>query len=219
MVIELDGLKELALMGGLEGAVTLSATSFANILGVSPQTACRRLQNLEQNGLIKRKIVNEGQKLTLTDVGISRLKKEYSDYRQIFNRLKKPLLLKGCLMTGMGEGRYYISTPGYMKQIDQVLGFSPYPGTFNLHLDPESIDIRGRLTRQNGIELEGFTHNGRTFGSCLCYRARVEGIDAGAIIPERTHYPEDVLEVIAPFYLRERFGIKDGDEVQVEVFI
>jgi len=37
------------------------------------------------------------------------------------------------------------------------------------------------------------------------------------VIPGRTHYPDDVLELIAPVSLREALRVDDMDEVKVEV--
>ena len=51
------------------------------------------------------------------------------------------------------------------------------------------------------------------------FRCRIDGVDGAVIMPKRTHYSKDVLEVIAPVSLRERLGLKDGDEVEVEVLL
>jgi riboflavin kinase len=36
-------------------------------------------------------------------------------------------------------------------------------------------------------------------------------------MPGRTHYPEDIIEVIAPMALRRKLGVEDTDDVTVEV--
>jgi riboflavin kinase len=36
-------------------------------------------------------------------------------------------------------------------------------------------------------------------------------------VPGRTHYPEDIIEVIAPVALRRKLGVEDTDTVTVEV--
>jgi riboflavin kinase len=36
-------------------------------------------------------------------------------------------------------------------------------------------------------------------------------------MPGRTHYPEDIIEVIAPMALRRKLGVEDTDAVTVEV--
>jgi len=37
------------------------------------------------------------------------------------------------------------------------------------------------------------------------------------VMPGRTHYPEDIIEVIASIALRRKLGVEDTDMVTVEV--
>jgi riboflavin kinase len=37
------------------------------------------------------------------------------------------------------------------------------------------------------------------------------------VVPGRTHYPDDIIEVIAPVALRRQLGMEDSDTVTVEV--
>jgi riboflavin kinase len=37
------------------------------------------------------------------------------------------------------------------------------------------------------------------------------------VVPGRTHYPEDIVELVAPVGLRAALGLKDNDIVTVEV--
>jgi len=57
----------------------------------------------------------------------------------------------------------------------------------------------------------------RTFGEASCFNVMIKDVRGAVIIPERTHYPEDVIEVIAPLNLREYLKVKDGSIVEVEV--
>ena len=38
------------------------------------------------------------------------------------------LSLKGKIVTGLGEGAYYMSLDGYKSQFASILGFIPFPG-------------------------------------------------------------------------------------------
>ena len=69
----------------------------------------------------------------------------------------------------------------------------------------------------NGIEVEGFKMNNRIFGSIKCFKSKINGIDSSVIIPERSHYGSDILEVISPFDLRKKLKLKNGNDVVVEV--
>ncbi len=69
----------------------------------------------------------------------------------------------------------------------------------------------------NGIKIEGFKTKERTFGEVKAFKCRINGIGGAIVIPQRTHYPKNVIEIIAPVKLREVLGLKDGDWVEVEV--
>jgi len=143
------------------------------------------------------------------------LKKELNDYQDIFCGKGKEKILRGRVITGLGEGQYYISREGYMMQFRDKLGFDPYPGTLNIKLDPPSIEVRKRIGAN--IRIMGFTDNNRTFGSGSCFTIKIKEQEGAVIIPERTHYPEDIIEIIAPVNLREYLSVKDGSIVDVEV--
>ncbi|MEM2925643.1 MAG: DUF120 domain-containing protein [Halobacteria archaeon] len=216
-------LKKLALLGAIQTPVKLSTLDFARYIQASPQTASRRFQSLEKKGLIERKHIPEGQMILLTPKGVESLKKEYSEYKKIFKVKSKPRELKGRVITGLGEGQYYMSLNGYVKQFEKILGFKPFPGTLNLQLDETSTLERKRLN--HGIPLHGFKSHQRTYGGGEVYPAKlgkikgavVSKIKGAVVIPERTHYPPDILEFIAPFNLRQKLNLKDGDLVEVRI--
>ena len=230
-------LKELALLGGLAGEEKLSCGGLAERLDVSTQTASRRLQTLEDSGHIARDIVSDGQWVELTDAGRRLLRGEYEDYRTLFEGADT-IELAGTVTSGMGEGRHYISLPGYMAQFRERLGYEPFPGTLNVDLDEASSRKRGRLDGVDPVTIEGWEDEERTYGPAYCYPATVTLPGAGAeagdgparqatgegryeeahvITPERTHHGEDHLELIAPEKLRDVFDLDDGDEVITRV--
>jgi len=85
----------------------------------------------------------------------------------------------------------------------------------NIKLDAQSIDIRKKITQN--IRITGFTDHNRTFGKGSCFMVRISDIQGAVITPERTHYPEDIIEIIAPVNLRNYLDLKDGHNVNVEV--
>ncbi|PSQ33567.1 riboflavin kinase [Halobacteriales archaeon SW_10_68_16] len=218
---ELQTLKELALLGALEGDAKLSCSSLADRLGVSTQTASRRLQGLDEEGYVEREIVTDGQWVGLTGDGERRLRAEYTDYRRVFEE-EEDVTLSGTVTSGMGEGRHYISLPGYMRQFREKLDYEPFAGTLNIDLTEESIRARRQLDGVDPITIEGWEDEDRTYGPAYCYPATVsaggETYDpAHVIAPERTHHGDDHLEVIAPEKLRDVLDLEDGSEVTVDV--
>jgi len=218
---ELQTLKRLALDGGLGGDRKLSCASLSDSLGVSTQTASRRLQHLDEGGYIERDIVTDGQWVRLTDEGKRRLRAEYTDYRHIFES-DEDVTLVGSITSGMGEGRHYISLPGYMRQFREKLDYEPFAGTLNIDLTEESIRARRQLDAIDPITIEGWEDEDRTYGPAYCYPVAVSASGetyepAHVIAPERTHHGDDHLEVIAPEKLRDVLGLADDDEVTVDV--
>lgn len=236
---ELATLKLVALDGGLVGPVKVSCSELADRLDASNQTASRRLQALDAAGHIERDVVSDGQWIVVTDGGESALRGEYADYRRIFEG-PRSLALRGRVTSGMGEGRHYIALSGYMEQFRRRLGYEPFPGTLNVELDEESVRARAGLGSIDGVPIDGWEDEERTFGPATCYPASVRRIDetrdvdrddpsrtpggsddafdrAHVIVPERTHHDEESLELVAPVKLRSEIGLSDGDELLVEV--
>ncbi|SDE89375.1 DUF120 domain-containing protein [Halorientalis regularis] len=218
---ELATLKLLALEGALEGQEKVSCSALADDLDASNQTASRRLQRLDDAGYVEREIVSDGQWIEITGEGESALRREYADYRRIFER-DAAIELQGFVTSGMGEGRHYISLPGYMEQFIEKLGYEPFAGTLNVDLTDESVRARAGMASLEPVTIEGWEDDERTYGPAFCYPASVEVGDsiyepAHVIAPERTHHDEDQLEVIAPEKLREAIGLEDDDKVTINV--
>jgi riboflavin kinase len=214
---DLQCLKTIALQGGCKGPVFVSSQSIGEILAISPQTASRRLKGLEMQGFITRTIAADGQHVMLTGAGEEELRKEYQEYSRIFSEHEKGFVLNGTVITGIGEGKYYMSLEPYCQQFNTHLGFVPYPGTLNIRLSPSSIQVRKKIDALEWIRIKGFSTDGRTFGDAKCLPCRIGNISCGIVMPGRTHYPTDIIEVIAPIALRRKLGVEDTDMVTVEV--
>jgi len=212
-----EPLKKLALLGAIENLIKISSAEFAQYTTTSSKTAARLLKQLEDDKYIERQLVPGGQKVMLTCNGVDLLRKEYAEYQRIFCRDSADIELNGQVITGLGEGQYYIAQHGYMSQFSGKLGFQPFPGTLNIKLNEASVSMRQRMDYTQPICIQGFNDGERTFGAGKCYPIRINGIKSAVIVPERTHYPTNLLEIIAPVNLREKLHLKDGDEVKIVV--
>lgn len=213
--MDILSLKKLALLGAHKKPVELSSIGFATHIDSSPQTAARKLKDLEDENLISRQVLHNGQLVTITKNGLIALKKELNDYQEIFSWNGHKKFLSGKVVTGLGEGQYYISLEGYRTQFIEKLGFDPYPGTLNIKLDSQSVELRKGISAD--IRISGFMDQNRTFGRGSCFVVMIRDIKGAVIVPERTHYPENIIEIIAPVNLRKHFDLTDGSTVQVEV--
>jgi riboflavin kinase len=129
------------------------------------------------------------------------------------------LVFIGKVESGKGEGRLFLGQEYYLQALEKVLGFRPVAGTLNVRLDEMQAKQNQilRAGRSSALYVDGFTKDGRTFGGVLTYGAQINGQTAGLVIPLRTSHGPEIIEIVAPISLREKFGLKDGDEVKIVV--
>jgi riboflavin kinase, archaea type len=211
-----DPLLELALINAAQKPIQVSAVEFAKRLRTSPMTASRRLKELEDGGLIARMLSGRSQAVIITEKGSNALKEQYLAYKSIFESIQA-IELSGTIVSGLGEGRYYLSIRGYTKQFEERLGFTPYPGTLNVKLDDESAAARVRLDNLTPIYISSFKTSNRTYGGIRCYMASIGGIDGAVIVPDRSHYHNDVIETVAPVSIKRTLNIDNGDLIKVVI--
>src|SRR5207245_2909814 len=139
------------------------------------------------------------------------LRAEFADYRALFQAGER-VRIRGRVVAGLGEGRYYISREGYRKAFSRLLGFDPFPGTLNVEVEPIDREKVQEVRDLSGILIPEFQSEGRTFGAVKCFRAEIGGLEAAAIFPLRSHHV-NVLEVISPHHLRQALTLADGADV------
>jgi hypothetical protein len=96
------------------------------------------------------------------------LRREYTDYSRIFGEGTASYSLTGSVISGLGEGRYYMSLPPYREQFCRILGCTPFPGTLNLRLSSASRDVKRKVDALPWTRIQGFVQEGRTFGKSGC---------------------------------------------------
>ena len=208
-------LRKLALMGALDDYISISSRELGEALEMSQQSASKRILELIDCGFIIRDLGTRRQRIKITTKGVEEMKKEYAEYRRIFERTDH-LNIRGEVASGMGEGGYYICQDGYVKQFKQKLGFEPFQGTFNVRIYPEEIGKLDIIRSTSGVLIEGFTDKGRSFGNVIAYKAKIHNIECAIVVPERSHYV-DILEIIAPCSMRRTLSLSDGDRIDVKV--
>ncbi|GBC68703.1 hypothetical protein HRbin01_00387 [archaeon HR01] len=210
----------LAERGGFTNSLKMTTPILSKYLGTSQQSASRLLITLEREGLLERRIVGRTTYVKITPIGVARLRDLYISLKTIFERPVN-IVLEGRVFTGLGEGAYYMSQPGYVKQMEEKLGYTPYPGTLNLSLlSRDSIENRLLLQKLAFIEIQGFKDGLRTFGNVKIIPATInENIKGGIIFAERSHYDNSVIELISHVRLRDELNLKDGSLVKVSVEI
>lgn len=122
--------------------------------------------------------------------------------------------VRGSVFSGLGEGGFYVSI--YAKQFRNTLGFTPYPGTLNIRINGDPSSVR-RCLEEGGVRVEPPGIPGVKLGAVRVYPAWLRGVEVYIVRPDITVYRYDVIEVIAKTYLRGLLGLRDGDEVEVEI--
>jgi riboflavin kinase len=123
--------------------------------------------------------------------------------------------LKGTVSSGRGEGAKFINLPWARKQIQDQLGFSPYPGTLNIRLTEESSRTKRFLTKAAGLEItpaSGY-YAGKLF------RASLMNLECAVIIPRVPGYSEEIVELVSSANLKEKLHLVDGSTCEVKVTV
>ena len=208
------------LLLGAKNPIELSTYDLAKSIDKTQQTASQHLLFLEKNNLIFRYKIDGNDVIKISDSGLDYLKSVNQQITSAFDE-NTSSIITGTLFSGLGEGAYYISLPGYKKQFISKLGFEPYPGTLNLKIsDVLHKQFFDKLSKNDGILIEGFTDKKRTYGNVKCFPCTINSnIQGSIIIIERTHHDRSVIELISPIFLRKKLKLNDGDEVSVKVDI
>jgi riboflavin kinase len=121
------------------------------------------------------------------------------------------------VFSGKGEGAKYVGLLWVEEQIIRKLGFVPYVGTLNIRLtEDDAKRLVKVLEKVKAIEISPVAG----FRRGKCYRASLaDGIECAIVIPEVTDHSEDVLEIVAPVNLRDRFHLGDGDLLDIRVHL
>jgi len=125
------------------------------------------------------------------------------------------LVLYGNVFSGRGEGKKFVSLPWVTRQIKEKVGFKPYLGTLNLRLTGEAAKLKPHLQKAHPMPIEPAE------GYCpgFVIKAKIGSLAVAIVVPDVPNYPVDVLEVVAPFCLREKEKLVDGSAVEVEVTV
>ncbi|MEM2325876.1 MAG: DUF120 domain-containing protein [Candidatus Bathyarchaeia archaeon] len=128
----------------------------------------------------------------------------------------RSVIVRGIVSSGIGEGRKFTSLPWFERQVEENLGFKPYPGTLNL-IVCEGCESLERILLDNRLGYRIVSENGYFPG--VIYRAIVASSFPGGIVrPCVPKYPINLIEVIASVCLRRALNLKDGDKIEVEIF-
>lgn len=233
--------------GGKDNYLEITSSQLSKILNRSQQTASKVLIDLEKENLIERVKNNKRFGMKLSKSGFEVLQDIYNILKSSMEYSQQQRIsFKGKIVTGMGEGAYYMSLEGYKKQFREKLGYEPFPGTLNVKIEDKFyMNSRKDLINYPSIHVEGFKNTDRSFGWVRCYPATIVKdlsltqnahrssqnqvpqlptdsnqyimTDVHVLLLERTHHDNSMLEVIGPYNLKESTNLKNGDYVLISI--
>ena len=122
----------------------------------------------------------------------------------------------GQLVHGLGLAKELTGIDWVRRQLIDLVGIDPYPGTLNLDLP----DDTSRAHWQSWHSMPGSIIEPEDVDFCRarCYPVRIEGrIPAAVLLPELPGYPANKMELVAALPMRKHLCLADNARVRVEL--
>lgn len=124
--------------------------------------------------------------------------------------------INGIIKSGKKEAGKFLEINWVKEQCRKICGFTPFPGTLNLEVNPADADFIRQLACARGKRVippsrEDDYCEGRLLS------LRVEGLEAALIYPMVDDYYGNTVEIIAPVELKMRLGKNSGDFLEFEL--
>jgi HAD superfamily hydrolase (TIGR01549 family) len=124
--------------------------------------------------------------------------------------------IEGHLVCGFGRAADQTQIDWVRRQLIDLVGIDPHPGTVNLEVRNEAD--RARL--QSWRSLAGYCIEPGEKGYChmRCYPVRIAGEVPGAVVlPQIPDYPEDKVELVAALPIRRHLSLRENARVRLDL--
>jgi riboflavin kinase, archaea type len=205
--------------GAKHNFITITTSTLGKNIKKSQQSASQHLLDLEKNQFIERILSGKNTSIKVTPKGFSEMVKLSGILKQSLESSPSYVELKGTLVSGMGEGAYYMSLKGYTRQFKSKLGYIPFPGTLNVRLDKKIYqETIKQFENIDGTTITSFSDGKRTYGWVKCFHAKLnKSINCELIILERTHHDNSIIELISKVCIRKSGNLKNGSQVTINI--
>jgi len=212
-------LAELLSKGAKYNFVQITTSSLGKNIKKSQQSASKHILELENGGFIDRIMTGRQLSVKITQKGYSELVKLHSVLGSSLDSFPSHLKLNGSVISGLGEGAYYMSLNGYTKQFKVKIGYVPFPGTLNIKLNQlQATQIIQQLDELESVMIDPFSDGKRTYGWVKCFHATLnDSIKCELIRLERTHHNNSIIELISKNNLRKTSKLKTGSKVTIKI--
>ena len=212
-------LAQLLSKGARYNFVQITTTELGKSIKKSQQSASKHILELESGGFIDRLMTGRQLSVKITQKGYSELVKLHSVLGSSLDLSPSHIELNGSVISGLGEGAYYMSLKGYTKQFKAKIGYVPFPGTLNIKLNQlQSTQIIQQLDEIDNMIIDPFSDGKRTYGWVKCFHAILnDSIKCELIRLERTHHDNSIIELISKNNLRKTAGLQTDSKVTVQI--
>ena len=212
-------LAELLSKGARNNFDKITTSSLGRSIKKSQQAASKHILELENGGFIDRVMTGRHLSVKITQKGYSELVKLHSILGSTLSSSPSHLELNGSVISGLGEGAYYMALNGYIKQFKVKIGYVPFPGTLNIKLNQlQATQIIQQLNDLDSVMIDPFSDGRRTYGWVKCFHATInDSIKCELIRLERTHHDNSVIELISKNNLRKTARLKTDSKVTVQI--
>ena len=114
----------------------------------------------------------------------------------------------GVVVQGLGKAQLFVAMQFYSRQFEKKLGFKPFPGTLNLHVEAK---VKRELKKGKGIRIAG--RGGK--GGASCFPVKLNALPCFVIIPDKSTHAKNVIEVLSQFNLRRKLRLRNGCRVKI----
>jgi len=120
--------------------------------------------------------------------------------------------LFGRVISGKGEGKYYMSLKPYKETFKNILGYYPYEGTLNI----KKLNDNFQLNKFKWLEIDDFEYNDKVYYGVKILPVRIYGkigywVNGAIIRPKRSTHNENTIELISKVNLRKYLFLKNND--------
>lgn len=127
--------------------------------------------------------------------------------------------ISGNVVSGRGEGAFYMTREEYLKEFRSKIKYTPYPGTLNVKINSKKDSkLLKQIEMFKGYKITGFIDKGKSFGWVKCFEAMLNNsIPCHIIRLEKTHHDLSVIELISKYNIRNITDITDGFKVNISI--
>ncbi len=122
--------------------------------------------------------------------------------------------ISGIIQSGAGKGAYFTQVDWVVKQCENKLRMTPFPGTLNVRVREEDAPGLSQFFLKTDFEL---IPDDPSFCAARVKKVTINDVPAAVVLPGEDVRIHDsrTIELIAACSLKKRLGLEDGDTVTI----